>query len=217
MFVIRNKQYCKLSICNSGDSHLGVRAIGRGSTVAAYVASRREPLRVDELIAGDERFPEALGGLGTRLPDEFLTRVTRSSGVTPDTVPPTPTPSSNASSTSTTSTDSVGSTTASTTITRASLNLNVLGESVRAPQQAEKREVLSVLVYPITVDDKLVGVLEAFRFVGRLPFTIDHETVNACKLLCYIQQIANTVLIYSTAIYRNTSTLYSICKAGLQN
>ena len=87
--------------------------IGEGSTIAAFVASRREPLRVDDLQLGDSRFPDGISptAAGDRVFDE--------NGV-----------------------------------------------------------VRAVLAYPVMVSDELVGVLAAYRIVGRLPFTEYHETVS---------------------------------------
>lgn len=162
---------------------MGFRAIGSGSTIAAYVASRREPLRVDDLLSGDQRFPEALGGTGTRLPDCFLSPQTGvGAAITPSTAPTTPTPNSTASTASIDSCGSVG--TGTQTLSTSQSNSSASVESTRAIQQVEKREVRSVLVYPISVDDTLVGVLEAYRFVGRIPFTIDHETVSSRESAC---------------------------------
>ena len=50
---------------NSSQS-ANVRRIGEGSTIAAFVASRREPLRVDDLQTGDARFPDGLSRTGER-------------------------------------------------------------------------------------------------------------------------------------------------------
>lgn len=111
------------------------RPIGEGSTIAAFVAARREPLRVDALQPGDPRFPEGLSGASTG-----VARVDMSASES-------------------------GSRSGGLKIALAEVRLGVG----------------AVLAYPVVVDKTLVGVLVAYRFAGRLPFTLHHERVGTHK------------------------------------
>ena len=109
---MHSQQNGKLAGVTANDS-VSAFSIEEGSTIAAFVASRRESLRVDDLQPGDSRFPEGIS--------------------------------------QTAAGDRVGE---------------------------GKVLVRAVLAYPVMVNDELVGVLAAYRIVGRLPFTLYHEMVS---------------------------------------
>ena len=127
---VHSQQNGQLAGVTANDS-ISAFLIGEGSTIAAFVASRRESLRIDDLQPGDSRFPDGI------FPTAAGDRV---------------------------------------------------GEG--------KDLVHSVIAYPVLVNDELVGVLAAYRIVGRLPFTLYHEmvsfdnyTVKVYIFLCFILKI----------------------------
>ena len=125
---------------------LDLKHVGPGSTIAAYVASRKEPIRIEELQSHDSRFPEGVGHVVT---PPLLSPPPTFGGHSPPTLSP------------------------GMPIFSPGVNMNGhSGVSTPIPPQ-----VKMVLAYPVTVDESVIGVVEVYRFGGKMPFTQDQEAV----------------------------------------
>ena len=47
------------------------------------------------------------------------------------------------------------------------------------PHTTQARPVKSVIAYPLTLEDSLIGVVELYRYAGRPAFSTEHEAVVA--------------------------------------